>query len=484
MQSHNSPSLILFRADLRIEDNLALAHAVSQERPVIALYVMDDISDRPLGGASRWWLHHSLMSLRQSLLSLNIPLVLRQGSRLDVVKDVVQSCGASAVFWNRHYDKAGIELGRQLKQWAQEKDLEAASFEGSLLHEPMQMKTKTGGFFKVFTPFWKSYLSNQEPRSPIDAPQTAPPYGSALFSDILEDWKLLPTQPNWATGFEAEWQPGETGARKALEAFLAQELYRYSTGRDVPAIKATSMLSAHIRFGEISPVQIWHEAKKASQAAGAGETDKFLSEIGWREFAHHLLFHNQDLQTQNFNVKFDHFPWNDTPASADLFKAWTKGLTGYPIVDAGMRQLWQTGWMHNRVRMIVGSFLVKHLLIDWRQGEEWFWDTLVDACPANNTASWQWIAGCGADAAPYFRVFNPILQGEKFDTAGDYVRRYVPELSKLPNKLIHKPWVARAEELALCNVILGKTYPTPIVDHAFARDRALKAFGEIKTQAA
>ena len=477
-------TLVLFRADLRVRDNAALSKAISNGGAVTALFVLDDEADRAHGGASRWWLHHSLTSLTADLSALGIALVLRRGNTFNAIKDVQSKISATQVYWNRSYDKYGVTLGRSLKDWAASADTNAQSFDGALLHEPFTTKTKAGTPFKVFTPFWRSHLAQAEEPPLLDKPEPASATISVLQSDNLVDWNLLPQKPNWSSGFDDEWQPGEEGADAALDNFFNDGLMRYQEGRDVPSIKATSKLSPHLRFGEITPARIWHKTKAVAQENGLTNADKFLAEIGWREFSHHLLFHNPDLQTNNFNMKFNDFPWYDGSDKDHLLKAWQMGQTGYPIVDAGMRQLWQTGWMHNRVRMIVGSFLVKHLLLDWREGEAWFWDTLVDACPASNTASWQWIAGCGADAAPYFRIFNPILQGEKFDKQGVYVRQFVPELSKLPAKLIHKPWAAHGDELSVCGVTLGKTYPKPIVDHAFARERALQAFQHTKHHAA
>lgn len=478
-----SPSLVVLGLSLRTNDNPALQKAISCAQGVIAIFVLDETEGRALGGASLWWLHYSLTALKKDLAALNIPLILKRGNQLAAVQALAHETKADSIFWNRQYDKQGIAFGVALKQWARDNGLIAESFNGSLLHEPHQLKTKTGGYFKVFTPFWKSYLAHHEPEPALILQPAQMTFATIPETDTLEDWQLLPQNPDWAKNFSKKWQPGEAGAEHTLTKFLEDGIKNYALGRDIPSQKNTSRLSAHLRFGEISPKQIWHATKAAALEAGAKNTDKFLAEIGWREFSHHLLYHNQNLQTENFNSKFDHFTWYQKDNHDTLLRAWQRGQTGYPIVDAGMRQLWETGWMHNRVRMIVGSFLVKHLLIDWRHGEEWFWDTLLDACPANNTAGWQWIAGCGADAAPYFRIFNPILQGEKFDKNGDYVRRFVPELSKLPDKIIHKPWTARPEELALCEVTLGDTYPKPIIDHAFARERALSVFSTMKQEA-
>lgn len=488
MTDKKQTTLVIFRCDLRVADNLALYYAFEHSDKVIALYVLDDQTERLLGGASCWWLHHSLLALGNKLAHMNIPLILRKGIDLDVIKTVAEEYDVDALVWNRSYDRGGVILGRKRKTWASEINLTSRSFNSTLLHEPFEMRNKSGGFFKVFSPFWRACLANDKLDLPADLAARAqnskmPPYNDKLEgwkTDKLDDWDLLPQNPNWAEDFSAHWQPGEDGAFSKLETFLDNAIARYSDGRDYPGLEATSRLSAHLRFGEISPARVIQMARARAQEARGANVDKFLAEIGWREFCHHLLFHRKTLQTENFNPKFDNFPWYQPENKAEMeqsgFHAWTKGMTGYPIVDAGMRQLWQTGWMHNRVRMIAGSFLVKHLLVDWRKGEEWFWDTLVDACPANNTAGWQWIAGSGADAAPYFRIFNPILQGEKFDSCGDYIRKFVPELSNLPNKIIHKPWTIDADALKEFGVTLGETYPTPIVDHGFARDRALKAF--------
>jgi deoxyribodipyrimidine photo-lyase len=343
------------------------------------------------------------------------------------------------------------------------------------LVEPGRLLTKDGGPLRVFTPFWKRVLSLGELRRPLPAPQRLPP-PLDLSSDTLADWQLEPAKPDWAGGLRETWTPGETAARTRLADFL-DGIRGYADDRDRPDKPATSRLSSHLRFGEISASEVFHAARFAADTgAPSRDTQKFLSELGWREFSYHLLHHFPDLATKNLQARFDAFPWRDDAAA---LTAWQRGRTGYPIVDAGMRELWHTGWMHNRVRMVVASFLIKHLLIDWRRGEEWFFDTLVDADPANNTASWQWVAGSGADAAPYFRIFNPVLQGEKFDPHGAYVRRWVPEIAALPDRFIHKPWMASPLELAEAKIALGKTYPAPIVDHDTARKRALAAFGHV-----
>jgi deoxyribodipyrimidine photo-lyase len=351
----------------------------------------------------------------------------------------------------------------------------ATSFQASLLHEPQAIRSGSGGPFRVFTPFWRACRAGPRPRSPLPRPTVLHAFASEPAGQALEALDLLPRAPYWAGGLDATWTPGEAGAEARLTRFLDHGLATYAAERDRPDRDVSSRLSPHLRFGEISPFRILEavEARITADPRLAASGEKFLSEVGWREFAHHLAFHFGDLATRNFQPRFDAFPWRRNDA---ILAAWTTGRTGYPLVDAGMRELWATGTMHNRVRMVVASFLVKHGLVDWREGERWFFDTLVDACPAVNPASWQWVAGSGADAAPYFRIFNPVSQGTKFDPDGAYVRRWVPELTGLPASVIHAPWTAPREILAGAGVVLGRSYPLPIVDHAAARERALAAF--------
>jgi deoxyribodipyrimidine photo-lyase len=470
--SNDGPSLVWFRDDLRLSDNPALDAAVRRGGGVIALYVLDQESRgvRPLGGAGRWWLHHSLRSLAADLETIGIPLVLRQGAAQDEVLDVAARARAAAVFWNRRYRPAEISVDKAVMAALRSAGRNVSSFQANLLFEPWTVLTGAAQPFRVFTPFWKAARARGVTRTPLPAPVPAPRCTAAPRSDVLSDWALLPTRPDWAKEIASSWTPGEPAAQARLAAFVDECLPVYARDRDCPARAATSRLSPHLRFGEISPLQIWHSAAMRDGSPGL---EKFLAELGWREFAWHLLHHFGDLERRNFNPKFDGFPWRDDDRA---FRLWTRGQTGYPIVDAGMRQLWRTGWMHNRVRMIAASLLTKNLLIDWRRGEDWFWDTLVDADPANNPAGWQWVAGSGADAAPYFRVFNPVLQGEKFDPDGDYVREWVPELAALAPRWIHRPWETPQPELARAGVRLGETYPAPIVDHSAARRRALDAF--------
>ncbi|SIT89815.1 deoxyribodipyrimidine photo-lyase [Microbacterium sp. RU33B] len=412
-------SIVWFRDDLRLADNPALRAALDRDEPVVGLYVLDEESPgiRPLGGAAKWWLHGSLAELGERLEERGSQLVLLRGPADKMVPRAVQDAGASAVFWNRRYGQAERDIDTGLKARLRDDGLEVASFGASLLFEPWTVRTGSGTHFKVFTPFWKACLGLPAPRAPLPEPREIPGPSDRVASDDLDAWSLLPTRPDWAGGLRETWEPGERAARARLREFLEEDLKTYAKARDEPSAGATSMLSPRLRWGEISPHAVWH----AAVDAGA---DRFLSELGWREFAWHTLFHSPDLATKNLRPEFDAFPWPRLKPSQ--LEAWQHGETGIPLVDAGMKQLWHTGWMHNRVRMVTASFLVKNLLIDWRHGEEWFWDTLVDADGANNPFNWQWVAGSGADAAPYFRVFNPILQQEKFDRHGAYVREWAP----------------------------------------------------------
>ncbi|NVN86707.1 MAG: deoxyribodipyrimidine photo-lyase [Rhodopseudomonas sp.] len=473
------PMIVWFRDDLRLSDHPALHAAAQTGKPLVCVYVLDEASPaiRPLGDAARWWLAQSLRALQTSLIGLGGTLLLRRGPADRIITGLAREIDAGGVYWNE------IEMAPER---AQADALDASldrlgipthRFRGDLLAAPRDIRTKDGRGLRVFTPFWKRVQTLGGPPKPLPAPSALRP-PPLLPGDTLADWKLEPTQPDWAGGLRETWTPGEAAAQAVLTQFL-DRASGYATGRDRPDRDVTSGLSPHLRFGEISPRQVWHAAKfaVAERPAIAGDIDKFLSELGWREFCRHLLFDLPDLVTRNLQPAFDAFPWRH---DAEALRAWQRGRTGYPIVDAGMRQLWHSGVMHNRVRMVVASFLVKHLLIDWRHGERWFWDTLVDADPGSNPANWQWVAGCGADAAPYFRVFNPILQGEKFDPDGDYVRRWVPEIAGLPTKLIHQPWTATPLELAAAGVTLGRNYPNPIVDHKVGRQRALDAYATVR----
>lgn len=440
-------SIAWFRDDLRVADNPALSAAVARGGAVIALFVLDEVSPgiRPLGGAARWWLHHSLQSLRDGLAALDVPLVLRRGRAAQVVPAVAEQVDADAVFWNRRYALAEREADAGLKARLRAEGRTVQSFAASLLHEPWTVTTGQGGPYRVFTPFWRACLRLPAPRAPLPVPPRAVASVAVPESDDLEDWTLLPTGPDWSTRLAETWEPGEPAALRRLETFLREDAATYDLARDMPARDGTSMLSPRLRWGELSPHTVWHAAV---DAGGAG---RFLTELGWREFAWHTAFHAPDLATRNLRSEFDAFPWPPTDNSA--LRAWQRGRTGVPLVDAGMRELWHTGHMHNRVRMVVASFLVKNLLIDWRLGEQWFWDTLVDADAASNPFNWQWVAGSGADAAPYFRVFNPQLQATKFDPGGEYVARWAPEAM------------------------------APIVDLATSRRAALDAYAQMRAAA-
>lgn len=482
--SGSTPLIVWFRQDLRLNDNPALIAAAASGRPVIALYILDTATrDWSMGGATRWWLHHSLAKLAAALRQqYGLQLTLRHGDPAALLPALLRETGATAIHWNRVYEPASIARDTAIKAALQAGGSAIETHNAALLFEPWAVKTQAGGWFKVFTPFWRACLAQPSP-VPQRAPKSLTPFATALASDALEDWKLLPTRPDWAGGLRETWTPGEAGASERLQDFIDEDLHRYANGRDRPDLNCTSRLSPHLHFGEIGPRQVWQAVQMAADRGGAGmaqNAGKFLSELGWREFCHHLLFHFPTLPQQNFRDDFDIFPWQ---SNADHVKAWQTGRTGYPIVDAGMRQLWHSGWMHNRVRMIAASFLIKHLLQDWRVGEAWFWDTLVDADLANNAGGWQWVAGSGADAAPYFRIFNPIMQGEKFDPEGGYVRRWVPELAQLPNKYIHKPWTAPDSVLKQAGLVLGQSYPLPLVDHATARKAALAAFAALRNDA-
>ncbi|KQZ24971.1 cryptochrome/photolyase family protein [Microbacterium sp. Root553] len=441
----SSPSIVWLRDDLRLADNPALRAAIDRDEPIVVLYVLDEESPgiRPFGGAARWWLHHSLASLSGRLQDLGATLTLRRGPAERVVREAVADTEASAVFWNRRYGGAERDIDAALKASLRDDGLEVASFAGSLLHEPWTVKTGGGTHFSVFTPFWRACLALPTPRAPLAAPRSLDGVSPPPTSDDLDDWDLLPTRPDWAGGLRDTWEPGEPAARARLTSFLSDDIGTYDRARDEPSAGATSLLSPRLRWGELSPFTVWHDAVDAHGAAG------FLSELGWREFAWHTVFHSPDLATVNLRRQFDAFPW--PPLDPAQLAAWQRGDTGIPLVDAGMRELWHSGFMHNRVRMVTASFLVKNLLIDWRRGEEWFWDTLVDADGASNPFNWQWVAGSGADAAPYFRVFNPELQAKKFDPQGLYISE----------------WAADA--------------PTePIVDLAATRKAALAAYDVVK----
>ncbi len=474
----SAPVIHWFRNDLRLADNVALSAALARGGSVVPVYILDDEvpGARPLGSASRWWLHHSLAGLDQSLAARGAGLVLRPGSTVPALCRLVEETGARLVTLTRGYEPGAPDQEAAVAEALQARGIDCRRYGGSLLHEPEDLLRGEGKVYRVFTPFYKACRRLTAPGRPLPAPERLPALPDRLESASLESWGLLPSKPNWADGLRETWRPGEAAVGERLEAFVDAGLSAYGERRDFPGETATSRLSPHLRFGEISPRQVWHRVNHAIER-GDGRGEAYLRQLYWREFSYHLLFGRPNLSEQPLRGAFAGFPWREDSVA---LSAWRRARTGYPIVDAGMRELWQTGWMHNRVRMIVASFLVKHLLISWRAGEAWFWDTLVDADPANNVAGWQWVTGCGADAAPYFRIFNPILQGKRFDPEGSYVRRWVPELTGLTDKWIHTPWEADDSELERAGVRLGQTYPRPVVDHQAARARALAAFATLK----
>lgn len=471
-------TLVWFRQDLRLADNPALS-AACRDGDIVPVYILGDDEKRakhePLGGASKWWLHHSLEALSKALGGL----IVRRGDPAEILPNLAENYGAATIVWNRCYEPCAIKRDKGLKLNLIDAGYTVKSFNASLLAEPWDIQTGSGGPYQVYTPFWRALRKERQ-----SAPQRTPKVSLAgdlknAGQDSIGELDLLPTSPNWADGWQEIWQPGEAGARDRLSAFLDDGIKGYKELRNRPDRENVSRLSPHLHFGEISPRQIWAAVTRHIDEHPGNENDAwtFLSEVAWREFSYHLLFHFPQLPQDNLKDEFDAYPWRKS--KKDL-SAWQNGQTGYPMVDAGMRELWQTGYMHNRVRMITASFLIKHLRLDWRHGHAWFNDTLVDADLANNSASWQWVAGSGADAAPYFRIFNPILQGEKFDPNGDYVRRWVPELSNLDAKHIHHPFDAPETALAKAGVKLGTNYPHPIVDHNEARKAALSGYDKVK----
>ncbi|MFY9286955.1 MAG: deoxyribodipyrimidine photo-lyase [Alphaproteobacteria bacterium] len=477
-----SPILLWLRQDLRLADNAALNWAARQG-PVVPLYIWDEDGEDPFppGGASKWWLAEALKDLSEAFEKLGAPLILRRGEPKQVLESLIAETGATSITWNKSYEPFACARDNHLIEFFEKKGLIIKPHSGFLLFEPGSIKTGAGTPFKVFTPFSKACFAAKTPEKPEAAPSKLQSM-AGIKTDDLKNWNLVPKKATWPEGLKAAWTPGEKAAHQHLRNFIDKALDSYQKGRDRPDKNHTSRLSSYLHFGHISPKQVWHAIQYAvAKTPSLGShAERYLLEILWREFSWHLLSHIPNLPTEPLNKSFSQFPWKKDEKG---LKAWQRGMTGYPIVDAGMRQLWQTGWMHNRVRMIAASFLIKDLLIDWREGAAWFWDTLVDADLGNNTASWQWVAGCGADASPYFRIFNPTLQGEKFDPDGDYVRQFVPELAKLDRQFIHQPWKAPQKALKEAGIILGTTYPNPIIDHGKARERALTALKSTKSNA-
>jgi len=509
-------AVLWLRRDLRLGDNPALRAAVAQSERLIPVYIHAPEEEAPWqpGAASRWWLHQSLSTLDQQLRELGSALLIRRGESLAVLRQLILETRASTVHWNRCYEPAMIARDSSIKQALRAEGIRCSSHNATLLSEPWELKTGAGEPYRVFTPYWRR-LGPQlaDISAPSAAPDALPPMPSQLPGLSPDALGLVPAIP-WDQGLRETWQPGEAGACAGLARFLNGPIEGYHEARDWPAKPGTSRLSPHLHFGEISPRQILAQIHQTSagtssssgsttgpssssspsvrSSSGASTdsssdsaltnnaiTEPYLRELGWREFSYQLLYHFPHTPTEPLNPRFADFPWR-TDNTAHLLDAWQRGRTGIPIVDAGMRELWQTGWMHNRLRMIVASLLTKNLRLPWQEGARWFWDTLVDADLANNTQGWQWSAGCGADAAPYFRIFNPVRQGERFDAKGHYVRRWCPELAKLPDKLIHQPWAAPATALTQAGVELGVSYPRPIIDLKSSRVEALAAYDRIK----
>ncbi|HEV2568354.1 MAG TPA: deoxyribodipyrimidine photo-lyase [Sphingomonas sp.] len=448
----DTATILWLRQDLRLADQAALI-AAAEQGPVIPLYVLDDETPDQwrIGGAQRWWLHHSLAALDRALRAKGSRLILRRGRAAEVVAQVAAEAHAASVHALRHYEPWWLEAERELAA-----TLELVLHDGNQLAPPDAVRTGSGGFFKIYTPFWRALSAMMPPAEPLPAPERIPAPEHWPKSDALDDWGLLPVRPNWASKFDEFWAPGETGAQDALDSF-ADKVGRYHEARNLPSEPGSSQLSPYLHFGEIPPAQVWHRLDQA----GAG-LDTFRSELGWRDFTTGVIARSPDYSAQHGRDTFDRFPWRTGKAAQADLRAWQQGRTGYPIVDAGMRQLWSIGWMHNRVRMIAASFLVKHLLIDWREGARWFWDTLVDADYGNNSVNWQWVAGTGVDSSQFVRIMAPLVQSEKFGAA-DYIRRWVPELAHLPDAHIHDP----PEPVA--------GYPEKLIGHREARERALAA---------
>lgn len=469
-----STALVWFRQDLRLTDNPAFFEACTNHKTVIPVYILDK-KNSTIGKAQEWWLHYSLKALNDSLIKQqDLTLILRQGDPLELISTLVKTAKVDTIYWNRCYEPKSIERDKKIKATLQESKRSVFTFNGSLLHEPWTIYNKSGDFFKVFTPYWKTCRQRLTAQTQKLISHRV---GSVdIKSDNIDDWRLLP-RLDWASQFPHFWTPGEHGALQRLNDFITNYLHGYKTNRDIPEKMATSLLSPHLHFGEISPWTILRatECAMLDPQCDLASAEHFLSELGWREFSYYQLYHVPSLPYNNFRKEFNAFPWHN---DVTLLKQWQKGITGYPIVDAGMRELWATGFMHNRVRMIVASFLTKGLFIDWRLGADWFLDTLVDADLANNSASWQWVAGCGADAAPYFRIFNPVLQSQKFDPNGVYIRRWVPELTSLNNVDIHAPW----ESSNAISIYRTTQYPQPIINHSESRSKALAYYNQLKTR--
>ncbi len=473
-----SAVIVWFRKDLRLDDNPAWKRAVDSGRPVVPVYILDEKAggDWAFGAASKWWLHHALTDLSRQLEAVGSGLILRKGESGEELKQLVDEIEAGSVYWNRCYEPWRVKEDSRLKSALQDAGVEAWSGNASLLREPWEISNQQGGAYKVYTPFSKACAQKKPNKQPVESGDGQPAEPESWpESTGLPELKLLPEIP-WDSGLEKAWNPTREGALDRLREFLKDAVGEYKDKRNLPGEDGTSRMSPYLHWGQIGPREIEAQLSEVPDSPGKAT---YYNELVWREFAYHVLYHFPDTPDEPLQPAYSDFPWEH---DASMLKAWQKGQTGYPILDAGMRELWQTGWMHNRVRMIAASFLVKHLLHSWKEGARWFWDTLVDADLASNTLGWQWAGGCGADAAPYFRIFNPIIQGKKFDPEGDYIRTYVPELEKVPNAKLHTPWELSEAEQSEYGCVLGKDYPLPVIEHGEGRDRALKALQAMKDQ--
>ena len=476
----DTPLIVWIRRDLRLTDNPALFHAAQRSKSVIPVFIWapEEEGNWRIGEAQQWWLHHSLEAFSASLNTHRLSLVIRRGPSATVLRTLAKESGASAIFWNTVYEPTEKERDNRIKDFLHQHGIETIQWETQLLHQPTEVLTGSGTPYKVFTPFWRKLVSNLVVPLPLPPPAFTPITDTrgSLASLHINDLALLP-KLNWADEFHDVWTPGEDAAIQRIQKFLHNNVKAYSTQRDFPSIDGTSMLSPHLHFGEMSPATAWHQCTQEFPDTWQNDhVSPFLRQLIWREFSYHLIFHFPYTANNNLRTAFDRFPWS---TDQEKLAIWQKGETGYPIVDAGMRQLWRTGWMHNRVRMVVASFLTKHLLTHWLEGARWFWDTLLDANLPNNTMGWQWAAGSGADAQPFFRIFNPMNQGKKFDPQGDYVRKWVPELAKVPDSFIHEPWLMSPLQQQKANIRLGTHYPMPVIDHKEAREIALSAYKNI-----
>ncbi len=474
-------AILWFRSDLRTGDNAALVAACHENEQLLPIYILDTRAEMPWvrGSASRWWLHHGLEALDATLRALGNRLIVRAGDSVAILTELARKIGARRLYVNRRYEPHLAAFDERCRTRLAQAMVEMRQYSGALLYEPESVQNRNGEPYRVFTPFWKAVQRLGDERQPLPAPSSLPPAPTGVTYASIDSLELLP-KIGWDAGLSERWTPGETSAKEKLSRFLEARCTHYETKRDLPGVNATSALSPHLTFGEITPREIaWHLKTGTIDETKSSGALAYLRQLAWREFAYHLLHHFPDTADHPMDKRFRDFAWSPRPE--ETFPAWRKGETGIPLVDAGMRELWCTGTMHNRARMVAASFLTKNLLIPWQEGARWFWDTLVDADLANNTLGWQWVAGCGVDAAPYFRIFNPVRQGERFDPEGEYVRRWIPALRQLDKKWIHQPWQAPAAALKTADLRLGDDYPLPIVDLSASRARALLAYQAIKT---